>query len=198
MSPQTPAPPGPPQLKTQVKVKLAPKEPETRKEAAKEAFLDVVLNAKTMGLELVDDFKASDRFFKYKAGVLGLWSLLAAVALFVSCPGSGDLEPTNALEADILIKQVPALDKTLTAIYIENRSEDDWGDTLLKLNGSYTHALADLKAGAKAVVTLNKFSGPGGATPPPDLKPLRLEINCKQGHEDIDLVEVQRKQAAPH
>ncbi|MGC4114884.1 MAG: hypothetical protein QM765_09815 [Myxococcales bacterium] len=84
---------------------------------------------------------------------------------------------------------MPALDKQLTAIYIENRSEKDWGDTLLKLNTVYTHALADLKAGAKQVVTLNKFSGPDGASPPDDLRLQKLEIKCAQGHTEIDLVE---------
>jgi hypothetical protein len=182
--------PTPPQFATRPQPKIAPKAPETRQDAAKEAFLDVVFNAKSMGMELVDDFRASDRFFKYKVSVLVGWVLLTIAALYVSYPRF-DSEPSNDLDARILIKQVPALDKQLTALYIENRSGKDWGDTLLKVNNTYTHALADLKADAKQVVTLNKFSGPDGATPPPDLKLQKLEITCAQGHTEIDLVEIQ-------
>ncbi len=187
MSP-TPAPNDP--VANRPQPKIAPKAPETRQEAAKEAFLDVVFNAKSMGLELIDDFRASDRFLKYKLAVIAGWLLLTVVALYVSFPRI-DSEPTNALDARILVNKVPALDKQLTAIYIENRSEKDWGDTLLKLNGTYTHALADLKAGDKVVVTLNKFSGRDGATPPESLSLQRLEIKCLQGKTEIDLIEVQ-------
>lgn len=187
MSP-TPAPNGP--FATRPQPKIAPKEPESRQDAAKEAFLDVVFNAKSMGLELVDDFRASDKFFKYKVSVILGWVVLTLLALWVSYPRF-EREPSNDLEARVLITKVPALDKQLTAIFIENRSESDWGDTLLKLNNTYTHSVADIKAGAKPVVTLNKFSGPDGASPPDDLKLQKLEIKCVQGRTEIDLNELQ-------
>ncbi len=175
--------------------KLAPKAPEDRKTAAKEVFLDVLYDAKALVLEMVDDFKASDRFFKYKFGVIAGWVALSVMALVIACPG-GPAVSGNSLDARILVKQVPALDRTLTALYIENTGDDDWGDALLKLNNSFTHSVPDLKAGAKAVVTVEKFSGPGGKTPPSDLPLIKLEISCKRGHAIIDLEEVLRVQAA--
>ena len=167
--------------------KLAPKSPETRQEAAKEAALDVFYNAKSMAMDMVDDFRASDRFFKYKAGVIGTWALLAVMAMFVSCPQPKTGEQRNSLDARVLVKQVPALDRTITALYIENTSSSDWGVTVLTLNNSFTHALADVKAGAKAVVQMDKFSGQGGKTPPADTKPQKLDIHCSQGDTSIDL-----------
>jgi hypothetical protein len=167
--------------------KIAPQGPDTRQAAAKEAFLDVFYNAKSMAGDMVDDFRASDRFFKYKASVIGSWVLLTVLALFVSCPTGNPQEQSNSLDARVLIKQVPALDRNITALYIENSSGDNWGVTVLTLNNSFTHALADLKAGAKAVVTLEKFSGTGGKTPPPDTRPQKLDIKCDRGSVSIDL-----------
>lgn len=176
---------------TRPQPKIAPKDPETRQDAAKEAFLGVFYDAKTMALDLVDDFRASDRFFKYKAAVIGGWAMLSLMALVVACPSRQVRdEVANSLDARVLIKQVPALDRTITAIYIQNDSGDDWGDTLLKLNNTFTHALADLKAGSKAVVTLEKFSGPSGAQPPPGTRPQKLEITCRQGRTEIDLTQL--------
>jgi hypothetical protein len=179
---------------TRPQPKLAPREPGTRQEAAKEAFLDVIYNARSMAAELVDDFRASDRFFKYKAGVLFLWALLIMTAMAVSCPATSEFdEPSNSLDAKVLVKKVGKLDGSFTAILIENSSGKDWGDTLLKLNNTYTHALADLQAGTKAVVQIDKFSGPGGSTPPPDLKVQKLEITCKRGHTEIDLTALEHQ-----
>jgi hypothetical protein len=171
--------------------KLAPQEPGTRQEAAKEAALDVFYNARSMVQDMVDDFRSSDRFFKYKAAVIGSWALLAVMAMFVSCPRPNTGEQHNSLDARVLIKQVPALDRTITALYIENTSSSDWGVTVLTLNNTFTNALADVKAGGKAVVTLEKFSGQGGKTPPPDTRPQKLDIHCSQGDTSIDLTQVQ-------
>jgi len=180
---------------TPLQPKLAPKEPSDKKAAAKEVFLDVLYDAKSLVLEMVDDFKASDRFFKYKAGVIGSWVLLSVLAMIIACPSNPGMR-SNSLDARILIKQVPALDRSITALYIENTGDDDWGDALLKLNNVFTHSIPDLKAGAKAVVTIEKFSGPGGKTPPSDLKPQKLEITCKRGNTTIDLEELLQIQAA--
>jgi hypothetical protein len=168
--------------------KIAPRGPDTRQGAAKEAALDVFYNAKSMAADMVEDFRASDRFFKYKAGVIGSWALLAVLALFVSFPtGNPQEQQSNSLDARVLIKQVPALDRSITALYIENSGSDNWGVTVLTLNNSFTHALADLKAGGKAVVTLEKFSGTGGKTPPSDTRPQKLDIKCDRGSVSIDL-----------
>jgi len=172
--------------------KLAPREPTTRKEAAKEALLDAVFEVKAVGKELVDGFRASDRFFKYRLSIVAAWLALTGVALYVSYPRLGH-ERANSLDARVRVQQVPALDRTRTALYIENHSREDWGDTLIKLNNTYTHAIADLKAGGKAVVTLDKFSGSGGATPPEDLKPQRLEISCMRGRTEVDLTELEKQ-----
>ncbi|MGI5863600.1 MAG: hypothetical protein ACOX6T_16305 [Myxococcales bacterium] len=163
--------------------------PRDKKEAAKEAFLDTILNAKSMVLEIVEDFRASDRFFKYKAGVVAGWVLMSLVSLFVACPSSKQVEDTNELNARVRVQQVDALDRKITALYVENRSDVDWEVVLLQLNSTYHAAVPAIPAGRRAVVQLDKFSGLDGKTPPESLRPQKLEIRCTQGEATVLLTE---------
>ncbi len=177
----TPAP-----VVRQAQVKIAPA-PLSRREAAKEVFLDLVLNARSIALEMLGDFKASDRFFKYRAAVAGSWVALSLATIFIACP-SAKVGPDNALQARAWVQRVEALDRRITAIALENQSDGDWGDMLLKLNNTFTAAVPGLRArGGKTVVTLDKFVGTEGASPPPDLAPQRLEIRCSRGTATLDL-----------
>jgi hypothetical protein len=170
-------------------LKLAPV-PHTKKQAAKEALIETVFSAKSILLELIQDLRASDRFFKHKAGILLAWVGLGLVAVVIACPSS-ELAPSNALSARARIQQVTALDRQITALYLENMGDEAWGNTALKLNNLYTAALpAGLKAnGGKTVVALGKFRGPDGEAPPPDLKMERLEIRSDHGKATLDLTE---------
>ncbi|HCF59964.1 MAG TPA: hypothetical protein DFS52_18470 [Myxococcales bacterium] len=163
--------------------------PRDKKEAAKEAFLDTVLNAKSLVLEMVEDFRASDRFFKYKASVVAGWVLLSLISLFVACPSSNKAEDTNELSARVRVQKVSALDRQITALYIENRSDEDWDVVLLKLNSTYSAAVPAIAAGRSAVIQLDKFSGLDGKTPPENLRPQKLDVRCAQGEATIQLTE---------
>ena len=172
----------------QAQVKIAPA-PLSRQEAAKEAFLDLVLNARSIALEMLGDFKASDRYFKYRAAVVGSWVVLSLATIFIACP-SAKMGPDNALQARAWVQRVEALDRRITAIALENQSDGDWGDMLLKLNNTFTAAIPGLRArGGKTVVTLDKFVGAEGTSPPPDLTPQRLEIRCGRGAVTLELSE---------
>jgi hypothetical protein len=168
------------------KPKLVASDPKDKTEAAKEAFLDTVLNAKSLALEMLEDFRASDRFFKYKAAVLGTWVFLSIATVIVACP-SAETAPTNELNARTRIQKVAALDRQITALFIENGGETEWGDLLLKLNGTYSAAVPGIPAGRSAVIQIDKFSASDGKTPPESLIPQRLDISCSQGEATIDL-----------
>lgn len=172
----------------QAQVKIAPG-PRPRKEAIQEALLDGVLNAKAIALEMVADFKASDRYFKYKAAVVASWIALSLLTIGIACP-SAEVGSKNNLDARAWVQKVDALDRKITAIALENEGEDDWGDMILKLDDTFTAALPGLRArGGKTVVTLEKFVGAAGDSPPLDLKPRRLEIRCDRGTVVLDLAE---------
>jgi hypothetical protein len=160
--------------------------PRDGKEAAKEVFLDTILNAKTIALEMIDDFRASDRFFKYKAGVVAGWVLLSVATLFIACPPARE-GSSNELDASVRVQQVSALDRQITTLVIENQSSDDWEVVLLKLNNVYSAALPSIAAGKSVPVQLSKFSDTGGKTPPDNLRPQKLELRCSEGEATFDL-----------
>ncbi len=172
----------------QAQVKIAPG-PRPRNEAIQEALLDALLNARAIALELVADFKASDRYFKYKAAIVVSWVLLSLLTIGIACP-SADVSPKNSLDARAWVQKVDALDRKITAIALENESKDDWGVMILKLDNAFTAALPGLRArGGKTVVTLEKFVGIEGDSPPLDFRPQHLEIRCDRGSVVLDLAE---------
>ncbi len=74
-------------------VKLAPG-PRDTKTALTEGALDALYNVRAIAEEFVEDFRNSDRFFKYKAGVVASWSLMTLLTLILACP-SAHQAPTN-------------------------------------------------------------------------------------------------------
>jgi phage tail protein X len=161
--------------------------PASRGEAAKEFLVDAALNAKAVLGEFVEDFQSRDRFFKYKAGVVAGWTLLSALSLFLACPGAPGEGDSNDLDAKVNVQEVMGGEKAITAIYIGNQGTADWGDTFVRLNNVYTAALPDVKAGTHVVLTVTKFSSSDGRTPPPEMKPQRIDIRCKAGEASFDL-----------
>lgn len=152
-------------------------------------MLDGILNARSIALEMLGDFRASDRFFKYKAAVVASWLALSLLTAVIACP-SAEVGSSNSLDARAWVQKVDALDRKITAIALENQGDEDWGDMLLKLDNSFTAALPGLRArGGKTVITLEKFVGVEGNSPPLDLKPQQLEIRCNRGSVMLELAD---------
>src|SRR4051794_20456547 len=61
---------------------------------------DVALNTWAVLKQLGQDFRKSDRFFKYKAGVVVAWLLLSVTGFVVACPGSST-GARNSLDAKL-------------------------------------------------------------------------------------------------
>lgn len=166
-------------------LKLAPA-PRDRKTALKEGAIDAVYNLRALAEEFVEDFRNSDRFFKYKAGVVASWAAMTLLTLVLACP-SARKEATNALKANVQVMQVPGLDTTRTALLIENQSDQPWSDVMLKLNGTWSAALPVIGPKQKAVMEIRKFAAGDGRTPPLDLRPSSLEIRSREGDIVLDL-----------
>lgn len=97
----------------------------------KENASDTVLNAFSILSEVLDDFKSSDRFFKYKALVLTIWLLLSVGAFGVACPGGGGA--TNDLDATLVL----AGEASAPVYMVKNDSSDAWQDVEIIVNGKY-------------------------------------------------------------
>lgn len=120
-----------------------PLEPEAKKAASerlKEGAADTVLNSFSILSEVVDDFKSSDRFFKYKALVLTIWLLLSVGAFGVACPSSG---PSNEINA-VLVR---AGDAASPVYMVKNESNEAWQDVEIVVNGKYRSTMSQLEAG---------------------------------------------------
>jgi hypothetical protein len=152
----------------------------SRKEAVRAAVIEAALTARAVARELVNGFRGADRYFKLKATIVAGWVAVSLTTLFVACPPAWQ-GPKNALQARARVNRVAALDREITALYLENRSEVDWNEVMIKLNGIYTAALPSVRAGKSAVVQLDKFSDAEGRTPPSELRPERLEVRCSAG-----------------
>ncbi len=182
-SPPSPSSPSSPGMRPRMQGELRlVQEPQNAKERA----IETLLTAKSLALELVEDFRASDRFFKYKAGVIALWLTLSAATVVIACP-SASHGPTNSLGAVVKVEQVVALDRNIPVIYIENTSGDDWGDLFVKVNSVYSVAVPGVRAGIKTVVQFDKLINSEGRTAPADLKPQLIELRCNEGEATIDL-----------
>lgn len=120
-----------------------PLEPAAKKATSqrlKEGAADTVLNSFSILSEVVDDFKSSDRFFKYKAMVLTIWLLLSVGAFGVACPSSG---PSNEINAVL----VAAGEASAPVYMVKNESNETWQDVEIIVNGKYRSTMSQLEAG---------------------------------------------------
>jgi hypothetical protein len=97
------------------------------------------LNAVAILREVIEDFRSSDRFFKYKALVIFLWLFLSASSLGVGCTSGG---ASNPLEAKLVVSS----DGSNQVYMVKNESETVWQDVELLVNGRYRATLTQLEA----------------------------------------------------
>ena len=118
---------------------LAPEAPKKMDKAAlKEGAVDTLLNSVSILSEIAEDFRTSDRFFKYKAAVLVTWLLLSVTSVGVAC---GDQGPTNDINA-VLIQ---AGDAAQPVYLVKNESLEPWQDVEVLVNGAFRATLAQME-----------------------------------------------------
>src|SRR6476620_6781225 len=100
--------------------------PKTFGGKAKAVSADVALNTWAVLKQLGEDFRKSDRFFKYKAAVVVGWLLLSVTGFVVACPGSS-LDAKNSLDAKLTIAEVVG-----EPVYsLKNLSDEAWTDIIV-------------------------------------------------------------------
>lgn len=149
--PSAPAPSASnPRLKSvQSAARAQPLAPETRKltgERVREGAADTLLNSFSILTEVIEDFRSSDRFFKYKALVISLWFLLAIGSFGIACPSTG---PANDISAVLVVGS-----GTPPVYMIKNESTDPWQDVEILVNGQYRSTLTQM-AGEGGNVTIS-------------------------------------------
>ncbi len=102
----------------------------------KEGAADVVLNGVSILGDVMEDFRRSDRFFKYKALVLGIWVLLSITSVMVACPGGPS--QSNSFGARLVVAGTAK-----EPIYmVKNDSDKQWVNVEVVVN-EHWHATAD-------------------------------------------------------
>jgi hypothetical protein len=119
-----------------------PLTPEDKKgptsERLKEGAADTLLNSVAILGEVIEDFKSSDRFFKYKAMVLTLWLMSTIGSFGIACGGKAG--PTNDIDAVLVVSGEPS-----RPIYmIKNDGTDPWVDVAIVVNGTYSSTMSQL------------------------------------------------------
>lgn len=140
---------------------LAPDAPKKiDKTAIKEGAVDTLLNSVSILSEIAEDFRTSDRFFKYKAAVLLCWLAMSVTSIGVACGGQG---PSNDIGAVLIVGG----DASRPVYLVKNESLDPWQDVEVLVNGQYRATLAQMEAngGSIALSSAVLFDQSGAKAP---------------------------------
>jgi hypothetical protein len=144
----------------------------------REGAADTALNAAGILRDLWGDFRRKDRFFKFKALIVGAWALLSAAGIVVACPGGG--EPGNSIGARLVTSQV--LDTQV--FMIVNESDRTWEDVIVEVNGSWRASVPQVSHRAPGnTLTLDprRLLGEGGKSAPAHLRVVDLDVRTSRG-----------------
>lgn len=145
------------------------------KERLKEGAAETAMNAAGILRDLVEDFRNSDRFFKYKAAVLVCWVLLSVTSLGVACPSTAD---TNSIGARLIVSDVAGQRVYL----IKNDSEEPWDNVSVVVNRTYQTTSAQIAPYGDIGLTPRLLIDSGTGKPAPsDIIFGDVEVHCDQG-----------------
>jgi hypothetical protein len=151
------------------------------KEALRKGAENTALNALGVLRDTWDDFRNSDRFFKYKAFVLATWIALSVATFVVACPGSG---PSNGIGATLgSVPPTVASDPVL--YFVKNDSDEPWTDVVIVVNDAYRIAVAQVTPNGQVTLSPKQLVGTDGVTPQSDLRVRRIEVRTAEGKTEL-------------
>ncbi|NMB77180.1 MAG: hypothetical protein GYA21_18890 [Myxococcales bacterium] len=124
---------------------------------------------------LVQDFRESNRYFKYKVFIIGGYVAVAILTLAVFIPG-GEL---NQIDAEVRLAKAEYLGGRYFLVH--NQSSRDWKNLVLTLNRTYQLRWPMLPAQKSASFHLNRFRDGAGQKPPDEVLIQHLRIECDRG-----------------
>lgn len=165
------------QMKVMSAARAAPVQEEAKgpvgKRLASEAS-NAALNGLSILKELVQDFRERDRFFKFKAMILGSWLTLSVLSIAVACPKQG-LE-TGALGARVVDPKIAGR----PTLMIYNESKEPWTDVIFVVNGEFRASVERVMPGDFITLTPKQLMNSAGAAPA-DMPLRNLELRTKAG-----------------
>ncbi len=137
--------------------------------------------ARALARDLADRVKSSNRYLRWRVGIVGTWVVLSLVTLWASCPSTG---PTNPLGADVQVLKDSLLGGQ--QILIRNESSENWTEVVVTLDDAWRHAQRTVRPQEQMVLAPSQFKR-GSEPAPRDLKPRTLLLECEQGRARIEL-----------
>lgn len=127
------------------------------------------------------EFRASSRFFQYRAYIAAAYIAVIVLSVIVVVPRS----PSNRLRAYV----VAARGDFVLGNYlvVRNDSSREWQNITLTLDERYTFTAPALAAGDKLTAPLKKFKSKDGQPPPKDADVKLLRIDTSRGSERYPL-----------
>jgi hypothetical protein len=163
-----------------------PLSPEDRKitgQRIREGAADTILNSFSILGEVVEDFKSSDRFFKYKAMVISIWLLLAVGAFGVACPSTG---PSNDINAVLVVGN----DGVQAVYMVKNESSEAWQDVEIIVNGQYRSTMSNMPAeGGNATLSSAVLFDDKGKRAPNGLTITDIVVKVRDPEAEVSLLQ---------
>jgi len=153
---------------------LAPKTEALTSDRLKSGAANTALNVLSIFRELWEDFRSSNRFFKYKAGILVAWLGLSVSGFVVACPQSGE---ANNISAHLVV----AGEANQPIYMIKNSGNEPWKDVVVVVNDQYRAAFAQILPNGDITLTPKLLTGPNGKPAPKDLNVADLEVQTADG-----------------
>lgn len=161
LPPPPPPPPPRPSAGVRSAARAAPLPDEKKKKLSKEQLqegaIDVLLNSLSILKEVAEDFRNSDRFFKYKAAVLFSWFLLSVTSVGVACPGGGS-RGSNDIDAHLVITG----DLSAPTYSVTNNSAGEWQDVEIIVNGNWRMTAAQMAPNDMLTLSPRMLIDPNG------------------------------------
>ncbi len=132
-------------------------------------------------LDLAEGFRKAGRWQRARLGLVGGWLAASFLALWIACPSSG---PGNPIGADVHVLEDSLLGGQ--QILVRNESDEVWTDVVLTLDRTWKNEQRALRPREQVVLSPAQFDR-GGEAAPRDLRPRRLEVECRQGRAAFDL-----------
>jgi hypothetical protein len=140
------------------------------------------LNALSVVKELVQDFSGSDRYVKYKAGIVGGWVFISLLSLIIACPGRG--VQTTDLGARVTVLPNADRPKAAPSLTVSNTDSDPWEDVIFVVNGKYRATVEKIDANGTFTLTPKSLLSPSGSMPA-DEHFINAEMRTKHGKAEL-------------
>ncbi|WP_095981199.1 hypothetical protein [Melittangium boletus] len=138
---------------------------------------NAMLNALSIAKEMVQDFRQQDRFFKYKAFIVGGWLLLSIGTVGVTC--SRGVKETGEFGAKLTHVA------SRSSLTIVNKSRDSWLDVIIIVKDDrgqeWRASVARVDPTNPLTVTPKQLLGGQGQAAPSDIKIRGVEMRTSDG-----------------